>query len=319
MLIWVNLFLSLFSGVAVSQAQAQILLFSKPGEQKVMLRTQSRLYGDLHEGFFNATIPLFQNSNEVWNLNLQAADIQIQQPGMLPNEGGVAGNSMAVPDHFWNVGGGIQYTRSLDATRFWSGSFSVASPSNRPFSSGRVIDYVGNLFYGFPATEKANWVLLLNYSNNRPILNGIPLPGFAYSYTPSKEFRVTAGFPFLSVYYEFAPRFSVQAYVVGVSILKTELAYQLFGPAALYLGIDFNQEVYLRDGRTRTTDRFFYAEKKLMIGVRSPLNHVLFADLFFGMSFDRSYFEVEKFSDRDQNERTLSKSGVAGLSLGARF
>lgn len=308
-----------------SNAHAQLLQFAAPGEQKISIRTSGRAYHDLRQGSLNAVIPFSQNvdeakkADESWSLLIQAADVLIKNAGQLPNGGMVAGNTVNIPDHFWNAGLGLQYARHFDEKRFWSASFSIASPSDAPYSSGRVMDFVGNAFYGFPNDENSSWILMLNFSNNRPFLNGIPLPGFAYSYNPSPGLRWIFGFPFAMVYWQMDPRWSFQAFILGASIIKSEVAYRVFGPMSLYAAIDFNQEVYLRKDRLRSSDRFFYAEKKLLLGVRSPLSKVLFADLSAGYAFDRAFFEAEQFNDRTDNQRELSKGGVVGFTLGARL
>lgn len=214
---------------------------------------------------------------------------------------------------------GATYTRRFEEKHFWSLNLSFGSASDRPFKDPSVNTVGATAMYMFPQNERGSWLLLVNYSNNRPILNNVPLPGFAYIYVPSKTFRGIFGVPFASLYWEFVDSWSVMLFTVAPWIAKAQLGYRIAGPVQAFAGVDFSQMTYLRFGRTNMRERLYYDERKVFLGLRSPLSRFLFAELESGYAMGRQIFSAESYRPNPSGALELSSSFYARASLSAAF
>lgn len=212
---------------------------------------------------------------------------------------------------------GLGYTKAIDDQRLWSISGRYGSASDKPFADASVTTFGMTAFYSYPAKENNRWLLLVDYSNNRPILNNIPLPGFAYFYQPSKEFRAVFGIPFATINWQYSDKWIVEFFTIVPWILKTSLNYKITEAARIYTGIDFSQVTYYLQGRTNDDERLFYDQKTLFVGVKSPLSANITADLEVGHSFDRSLFAAENYTTSPDNPVDIGNAYYA--KLGFRF
>lgn len=226
--------------------------------------------------------PVYRTDTEALNLKLSAEQLTIRPAQPKYSE-----------LYDLRLSGG--YTKTIDENRLWSVSARYGSASDKPFADASVSTFGLTAFYSFPAKENNKWLLLVDYSNNRPILNNIPLPGFAYFYQPSKEFRAVFGAPFASINWQFTEKWSVDLFTVVPWIFKGSFSYKFTEYARFYTGIDFMQSTYYLEGRANKEDRLFYDQKKIFIGAKSPLSQNIFAELELGHSFDRSLFIAENY------------------------
>lgn len=214
---------------------------------------------------------------------------------------------------------GATYNYQLTENKSYSLALSYGSKSDQLFKNSSVNTLSLNAAYSFKSSERGHWLLLLNYSNNRPFLNNIPLPFFAYSYTYSKDFRGTFGAPFASIFWRFKPKWSLTLFTIAPWILKAQVGYSIAGPIQAYLGVDISQQSFFEYGRSNLDERIFYEEKTLFIGFRSPITKNLFASLEFGNSFDRTFFFAEDYSTSPDDPVSLDSSLYSYLSLRAMF
>lgn len=177
---------------------------------------------------------------------------------------------------------------------------SYGSESDRLFMSSEVNTLSSTLLYSFP-TEYAegegghpirSWSLFLSYSNNRSFMNGLPLLGFIYSYTPSRDFRLMAGIPFFSLSMRFQEKWEWSSFLLVPFLGRTKLSYDVLPFLQVYGFFDYSQQTFLRYGRTEKTDRVFYDEKKFALGVSGPVARFAKATLEAGYGFDRSFYEA---------------------------
>lgn len=210
---------------------------------------------------------------------------------------------------------GLGYTKALDEQRLWSVSARYGSASDKPFEAANVTTLGMTAFYSFPSDETSRWLLLVDYSNNRPILNNIPLPGFAYFYYPSKEFRAVFGAPFASINWNFSEKWGLDLFALVPWILKSSLSYKLNEYARVYSGIDFSQVTYYLYGRQNEKDRLFYDEKKIFLGLKTPLSKNVFAEIEAGHAFDRSFFISENYTTNPEAPVDIGNAYYGKLSV----
>lgn len=301
----------LVSGWAEAQDFARLL--APPGAQKTRAIFTDSIQpetpignGDdkttLHRGALAIAVPFAKTEKNSWMASTNFGWIDFTP------------DSKQVPN-LYQFDVGLTYTEVMEDRKMWAGSFSVGSASDILFKNPSVTTFSGNYFYVNPKSESETWMFLVNYSNNRPFLNNIPLPGFAYIYTPSKTFRGTFGAPFAQLSWEFADRWTYNFFTLVPWVLKTSVDYTIAGPAKAYTGIDFSQATYYLHDRQNRNERLFYDEKKLFVGVKSPVNKNLFADLEAGYAFDRRFFAAEDYERDPANMIGLGSSVYVKLML----
>ena len=317
MITYVFLFLTFFLSATFASAQGFELTagLTPPNQQKTVLRYS----GTFHD---KADFP-----NERANVSQQG--LAFSTPIYLTEDSSIAfagrGDQLKVnPEQggfseLYDIEFGLTYTKLLGEKKLWAVTGSYGSASDKPFYTPDVSTVGFTFMYMEPKDEKSSWLYLVNYSNNRPILNNIPLPGFAYFYTPSKEFRAVLGVPFASVYWQFVDRWSLNFFTLFPWVIKTSINYSIAGPVQAYFGLDFSQETYYVYGRENKEDRLFYDEKKFFVGFKSPVSQYVMADLEMGHAFDRSFFVAENYEREPSNPLEIGNAFYLKLNLSARF
>ncbi|MEN0059617.1 MAG: hypothetical protein AAGB31_12330 [Bdellovibrio sp.] len=287
-----------------------------PGQQKITLgytglfHQQADIAQDKASTSFQAfdfSIPVYKTEVESVAVSLNGSQLKVDP-------------SQASPySELYDLKVGLSYTRSVDEQRVWSISTRYGSASDKPFKDGSVNTIGATALYSFPRNETSRWLLLLDYSNNRPILNNIPLPGFAFFYYPSPQFRAVLGAPFASINWSFTDNMALDFFTLVPWIFKGSVSYKITEFARLYTGLDFSQITYYLHGRQNDQDRLFYDEKKIFVGIKSPLSQTVFAELELGHAFDRAFFIDENYTTNPDNPLELGNAYYAKLSLRARF
>lgn len=246
--------------------------------------------------------PVYRTDNESYTLSLNSTQLRFS-----PAQGDYS--------QLADLKVGLGYSRVIDEQSLWSLSARYGSASNKPFSGADVSTFGVTWMYSYPSSETGRWLLLLDYSNNRPILNNIPLPGFAYFWTPSKDLKATFGVPFASVNWSFTESLSVDIFTVVPWIFKGSLNYKINEYARLYTGVDFSQMTFYLADRVNKKDRLFYDEKKIFIGAKSPLSKNIFAELEVGHAFDRTFFVAEEYAIDPENPFLIGNAYYGKVSL----
>lgn len=250
----------------------------------------------------NATVPVYKTDSESVSVSFSGDQLKVN-----PTQNGHS--------ELYDIKFGASYTQLLSEKRMWSVMMNYGSASDKPFYDPTVSTLGLTALYSYPSDEKSSWLLLANYSNNRPILNNIPLPGFAWFYFPSKEFRLVLGAPFASLNWQFADKWGMNFFTLVPWIIKGSVYYKVNEYAQAYTGLDFSQVTYLPYGRKNRADRLFYDEKKFFVGFKSPLSKTTFADFELGHSFDRQFFQAENYELNPKNKVDIGNAYYAKLSL----
>lgn len=273
-----------FSGYSSSPA--------KIGEQNSAVAFQSAA----------VSVPLYKTQENAFTLGLQWSQLELQP-------------QQAKYHHFFDQRLSLGYSQMLDQNDFWSLSLRYGSPSDKPFADEDLISFGGTFFYSQKKAEDTRWLWLVDYSNNRPILNNLPLPGFAYVYTPSKEFRLIVGAPFVSLNWEFHPNWVWDFSTLVPWTLKSTLGYKFMPFAKAYTGFDFSQLSYFLADREDSRERLFFDEKKIFVGISSPLAKFAFAEIESGYAFDREFFKSRNYQINPSNATGIGNAFYAKASL----
>lgn len=189
---------------------------------------------------------------------------------------------------------------------------SVGSASDRPFYNWDEVTFSLNGFWSKKSSEESHWIWTIFLSNNNPLLNYIPIPGFIYLYR-QENFTGMFGLPFFSL--QWTP---ARAWVLSTSVflinVNAEIAYGFRDKTQGFVGFSSQQQSFLREEREKLRDRLFFAEKKLFLGFRSPVTRDISGEIQTGLSFDRTLKEGRSFNDTEL-EADLGRSSYVSLNL----
>ncbi|WP_413574550.1 hypothetical protein ACLVWU_10000 [Bdellovibrio sp. HCB290] len=294
----------LFSAMAPPSKQKGVLSYSGSIQPETSLKDSSE-NASMNRGTVIATVPVYKTDEEAWAITTLGnwLDLYPDQNSIMPD--------------LYQVDVGVTYSRMINEKKYWAANVNFGSASDKPFKDPSVNTIGANYFYVNPVDETATWIYLVNYSNNRPILNNIPIPGFAYMYTPSKTFRGTFGAPFAQIYWEFVDRWSLNFFTLIPWVIKSSVDYSIAGPMKVALGLDFSQSTYYIFGRENRQDRLFYDEKRLFLGFKSPLSKTFMFEAEAGYAFDRRYFSAENYEPNPSNAVGLGTSPYVKLNITA--
>lgn len=216
---------------------------------------------------------------------------------------------------FYNHQGSVSYKRELKDDKFWLGSISYGSASDRPFKNNRDSTLSANYI------QKINskWFIAGNYSNNRTFLNSIPLPGFFYVKEMSREKTFVIGFPFLFIVRPLSEKWTFRYLGILPWSHRVKLLYTNWKFIKPYMGFEQSPQTYFRHDRDSRYDRFFWFERRALLGIESGLSRAMKFDLAGGYAFDRQFFEARNFSQSKDFLVNLENSFFIGLNVRYNF
>ncbi|HOG16337.1 MAG TPA: hypothetical protein PLB96_03240 [Syntrophales bacterium] len=258
-------------------------------------------------------VPVRQNSDDEWTVAATVRHDGIETEATLPDTG------ERFPADLWDMRFGAAYRHRHDDGRISGGFFSLGSASDKPFNSSREDTVQVSGFLRLPSGERNAWLLLLSYSNNREFLNHVPLPGIAYSWSPSDKFSGILGIPYLWLSYKPQKDVTLQASYLPVRTVHAEAAWKWIEKCSLFAAFDWSCRRYLRAGRTDSEHGLFYYEKRAGGGVRLETIQDVFLELEGGYAFDRFYFEGKDYSDRDRNRLDIHDGPYSSARLTFQF
>jgi len=203
-----------------------------------------------------------------------------------------------LPDHLWGLRLGGTYRHFLEGRRWLGVSVSVGSKSDEPFHSRDEVDVDATALYRVPWGERSAVLFLLNYSNTREFWNHVPLPGFAYSYQPSRRVLALVGLPVSFLRAQWESGWGVSLLYFLPRTARAEVSYRFPLEATAFASFQMDHEQHFRAGRDDEDRRLTYYEKRWEAGLRYAGTAGFGLELAAGYAFDRYYFEGRDFGDR---------------------
>ncbi len=259
------------------------------------------------------SFPVFQDRANEWILlgNFRFQDI---------NTGAILPDTReSFPENLWDIRFGTQYRRQFTNGWIGGGMLTVGSASDKPFRGEAEVTLQANLFARIPNGQRNAWLLFLNYTRYREFLDEVPIPGIAYWYEPSSQFRLLIGIPFASVEWKPDSKVSLELSYFMIRTVRAQVSYRVLPPLRAYAGFDWRNEYFFRYDRKDDDKRLAYYEKRFSAGLRWDFSRGWFLDLGGGYVFDRFYFEAERYDDRHENRLNISNGFFGSLRLGAAF
>lgn len=234
--------------------------------------------GSTNFNLLSSSATLFQSDRNLISAYLLGSDFHINSPPQLPS-------GAMVPGDLGRLEFGARYSHKLSDQSSIGGGAAFGSASDQPFQSADVDTYSLNAFYNFSTSEHSSWVISLLYSNNNPISNYAPIPGFMYIYR-TETFIGMFGFPFASILWRPADPWTLAASVFGPTG-SLEVAYGHRRNFQTFVGIRAMEQSYLRAHRDDDSDRITEAEDRAYTGIRFPIYEDFIVEIQGGYAFNR--------------------------------
>lgn len=257
----------------------------------------------INQGKVGLTSPLYKKNGSSVTTTLSAGNLHFNEAVDVPE-----GESI---DLLHRVEMGGQYTRMTPEKKVFGLRGSVGSAADKPFATDREFIFTANAFYAPPSEKDSMWMYTLFVSNNNPIANYVPIPGFIY-FTKKETFTGMFGLPFMSIQWTPWKRwlFSASLFLINV---KTSVSYIFSEKTQLSVGFSSMQQTFLREEREDFRDRLFFNEKRLYTGIRQVFGEVV-GELQGGIAFDRSLREGRRFNDYEWRS-DLGRSAFVNASM----
>ncbi len=237
------------------------------------------------------SVPIIKSKNDVFSFSYGTNLLNVETDAKIP---GTIDKNFS---KFWDFKFGSSYTYHSESKSIMSANLSVGSASDMPFSGTDVTTLGLTWLYLIPSNETSSWLFLVNFSNNRSILNYVPVPGVAYNWTPSKTFRGTFGLPFANIFWMPTQKLMLMCFALGPWVVKMNAYYFFWGPIQIFSEFDYSQKLFLRKERSIAQNRLFYDEKKYTIGLKSFLSQIFSVEIKGGYAFGRRFYEAKHYYD----------------------
>jgi hypothetical protein len=256
--------------------------------------------------------PILQGPDDEWTVSGNVELLDIDTRAILPDTG------ERFPDQLWDIRIGTGYRHRFENGWIAGISVNIGSPSDRPFASIDEMSFRAIALLRVPHGERNSWVFSLTYTTDQTYLEGIPVPGIAYHYNPSEALSILVGLPFTSIRYKPIEQLTLEATYVPIRRVRVRATYEVARPFRVFAGFDWAHDIYFRADRQDKDDELVYYEKRALLGARFDLRHVGF-ELTGGYTFDRFFYEGEKYSDREVNRIDVKSGPFVSGRISVRF
>jgi len=243
---------------------------------------QSSNLGYLQQDFMLA-FPVWQNgTTDEWSVSANLRNETFHTHAQLPD------TRQPFPEDLWNIRFGTTYRHLFDNGWIAGGTVSFGSASDKPFHSIDELTAGVNAFLRIPQGEHNAWLLSLSYSPVSEL--PYPIPGVAYLWQPSENFRANIGLPFQVMWRPIEDLTFDVSYML-LTTFHARATYRLCHPIRIYVAYATENEAYLLADRVSSNDRFFNVDQRLTAGIQYVLGPRASIDLASGYIFDHHFFE----------------------------
>ncbi len=297
-----------------SLARSQDAFFSSgEGLEKIGLIFEQQTYAaagplpslEIQEQRAAISIPIYRGEMSTWAFTARG------QRTVLNRSLAFADRGVSVPKEFGTGEVGAAYTRKTLTSGRMAVNATVGGAGTQIFSNGRTPILTASFVLDKPAENGNSWLYFVNYSNNRTLLNNIPLPGIAYAFKKPTS-TIVLGLPFSFILWRPDPWMLVS--VISPFVSNVEVAYRFWGPLQLYSGVAWNPRAYqnLVEG---SEDRLIYNKKEASLGVRAFLGPKGSLSLAYTQEFDRKFLLGRSVGDASSDKISIESSGGVQLKV----
>lgn len=222
-----------------------------------------------------------------------------------------------VPVDLYRTETGAQYFDQLPEKKNWGLRGSIGYAGDKPFANSRDLTYSLSANYGFSDSGRGIWLISIFFSNNSPLGNYIPIPGVSYLYK-TNTFTGLFGFPIASM--QWTPVFPwVFSLAIFGPTVQSEAGYGSIDRVQAYSGFYWMRQSYIPSDRDNDKERLTSEEKKMAIGLRTPILAGAIGDVQFGEAFDRSIYIGDHLLKKDGGSVPIPSGWYVAASLKVKF
>jgi hypothetical protein len=210
------------------------------------------------------------------------------------------------PDDLWNIRFGTTYRHLFENGWIAGGTLSVGSASDQPFHGINEMTAGVHAFLRVPQGEHNAWLFSLSYSPVSEL--PFPIPGVAYVWQPSENFRANLGLPF-QVMWRPIDDLTLDLSYMLLTTVHARATYRLCRPVRVYVAYASENEAYLLADRVSSNDRFFNVDQRLTAGVQVHISPRTSLDFSSGYVFDHHFFEGKNITNGTHFNRVDVDSG----------
>lgn len=262
------------------------------------------------ENKINISSPIFRAETDTVTLSLAGGNFHI-------GDSLVLSSGKQVPQDLYRAELGAQYFKKLPDKKIWGLRGSVGFAGDKPFVNTTDLTYNLSANYGFPGSGNGYWLLNVFISNNNPLKNFIPVPGFIYLYK-TESFTGMFGFPVLSMQWTPVYPWSFSLAVFGPNI-HSEVGYGSIARFQLFSGFYWVRQNYLPSDRNNVKDRLTIEEKKAAVGIRIPVLESMLAEIQLGQGFDRTVYIGNRLFNKDGGSISLPVNWYLSTGMKLKF
>jgi hypothetical protein len=270
---------------------------------------QNTHFGLVHEDA-SVRFPIWQDDRNEVTGTFHVRNDSIHTGAILPN------TDQPFPDELWDIRIGAGYRHEFDNGWIAGVNFSFGSASNEPFHSINELTVGLNAFLRIPSGERNAWLFSLSYSPTGEL--SFPIPGVAYMWVPSDQFRMNIGLPFM-VWYRPIEDLTLEASYMLLTTVHARATYRICKEVRVYAGFDWSNESWFIVPRPDDKDRLFYYEQRLSVGAVTNIGRIFLLDVSTGYVFNRMYFEGQHYSDRNFNRVDIDAAPLLSLQAQLRW
>jgi hypothetical protein len=221
------------------------------------------------------------------------------------------------PDQLWEITEGFTYQRKMEEGWTLGGGISIGSPSDRPYSSLRVIAPTFSVYARVPyGPDNDAWMASLSWAPVSAIR--FPLPGLAYEWNPSERLQIVAGIPF-SMAWKPSDTLRFDVGYIPPYQSRAQVTWHAMPSVALFTGFESYTDSYLLANRENRRRIFYAYEDRALAGVRFELGKHFVLDAAGGYLFGRLFFSSASIADESHDRVHVAPSAFGMLRLALVF
>lgn len=191
---------------------------------------------------------------------------------------------------------------------------SYDSASDEPYRNKRDISVATTALYTSKPYGHWRWILGMNQNENRGYQNGQAIPVIGLVYQPDASLRISFGYPFLRINWEFFQDNYMKLTAMPAGI-RDEFIHYIWPDISLFAAATVSNRSYEHFNRTDEDLRLIFEEKSIEAGFRISVSTSTVFGLTAGYGFDRRIFEGKQvFMPIGPVER-INPDSYAGVSL----
>jgi hypothetical protein len=254
--------------------------------------------------------PLVMAPPNFWLFTASVRHRLIDTQAVMPTTG------QAYPDELWNASLGLTYARKLDNGWTAAGGVTVGSSSDQPFGTMHELNVGINAMLRVPHGERNAWMYFLMYAPFSEI--SFPIPGVAFQWNPSDQFRANIGLPF-QITYRPNEQWTLEASYMLIHTIHAKATWRLSERLSVFGAYDWSNEVYSLADRVDNDERFYLYDQRVSLGLESPLLSFATLSATGGYAFDRYSFTGTRWDTTGTNRVDIGNGPFASLQFKIRY